>query len=121
MVDSRPDDSRCEPHFDPLIPKIDIALFASEENTLNPIAENPEEVAFVFDENISLTMGKVEAELLFKLRSEFSSIFNRFLENHHSYQPTDYEKRVLDVVASVVAIEDKIEEKINFEKFNALK
>lgn len=104
-----------------LIPKIDIALFAGVESTLNLIAENPEEVAFVIDENISLTLGKVEAELLFKLRSAFSSIFKRFLENHHSYKPTDYEKRVLDVVASVVAIEDKIEEKINLEKFNALK
>lgn len=104
-----------------LIPKIDIALFASKENTLNLIAENPEEVAFVLDENINLTLGKVEAELLFKLWSAFSSIYKRFFENHHSYQPTDYEKRVLDVVASVVGIEDKIEEKINFEKFNALK
>lgn len=94
-----------------VIPAIDVALFAGPVNlpTSSLNFRNNTNGALYIDDWIYFTMNKIDASLLFQLRQKFASMFVNFLRNPVSFEITNHEAAMLQVLIEVICEEDDIE------------
>lgn len=70
------------------------------------------DVTFRIDDWISFILDEKEANLLFHLRAKFASMFSRFLKKSASFEMTNKEERMLNVLIDTIQQEDTIEQSI---------
>lgn len=73
-------------------------------------AEN--DVTMNIDDWICFTLDQQEATLIFELRQKFASMLSNFLKNAVSFEMTNKEERMLQVLIEIIHDEDYIEQRI---------
>lgn len=104
-----------------LISSINLLLFAGPlDLSLISMVRNGTDALVETDDWVKFTIDEREAKLLFDLRTAFTMMFKRFLQNHSDFQPTLDESQILDVIASVIKQEDTIEKVLKIKRAIAL-
>lgn len=73
-------------------------------------AEN--DVALQIDDWICFNLEREEAMLLFQLRQKFASMLSKFLKNSVSFEMTNKEERMLQLLIEIIRDEDHVEKRI---------
>lgn len=73
-------------------------------------AEN--DVTLRIDDWICFNLEQQEAQLIFQLRQKFASMLAKFLKNPVTFQMTNKEERMLQLLLEVIQLEDHVEQRI---------
>lgn len=93
------------PHEDDLLHDGYDELYAEARD-----AEN--DVTLRIDDWICFNLEHEEAQLLFQLRQKFASMLSKFLKNPVTFQMTNKEENMLQLVIEVIGMEDHVEKRI---------